>query len=74
MSDLRGLREYLIEDGDLTAVELNEMGQAVLLAIQGDAARFQTDIPELKTNDPLRAGRIEAPEQAPGQGSIARSR
>ncbi|MEP7369623.1 MAG: PGPGW domain-containing protein [Dermatophilaceae bacterium] len=47
------LKEYLIEGDDLTAAQLDRMGQAVLRAIQGDAVRFQTDIPELKPTDPF---------------------
>jgi hypothetical protein len=46
------LEEYLIEGDDLTAAQLDSMGQALLRAIQGDAVRFQTDIPELKPTDP----------------------
>jgi hypothetical protein len=47
-----GFEEYLINRDDLTPEERDRMGQAVLRAIQRDAVRFQTDIPELKPTDP----------------------
>lgn len=46
------LEEYVIDADDLTAVEEDRMGQAVLRAIRRDAIRFQTDIPELRPTDP----------------------
>lgn len=47
-----GLEEYLIDGDDLSPAQLDEMGQAVLRVIQRDAARFQTDIPQLRSTDP----------------------
>lgn len=46
------LEEYLIDGDDLPPDRRDQMWQAVLRAIQRDAVRFQTDIPELKPTDP----------------------
>jgi DNA-directed RNA polymerase subunit H (RpoH/RPB5) len=47
------LEEYLIDADDLPREQRDQMGQAVLRAIQPDANRFQTDIPQLKPSDPI---------------------
>ena len=49
---MSGLEEYLIDADDLTPAQRDRTGQAVLRAIQRDAVRFHTDIPELKATDP----------------------
>lgn len=46
------LEECLIDSEDLASEQRDQMGQALLRAIQQDAVRFQTDIPELKPTDP----------------------
>ena len=44
--------EYLIDGDDLAFDERNAIGQALLRALATNAARFQTDIPELDATAP----------------------
>ena len=49
---MSALEEYLIDGDDLPLEQRDQMGQAVLRAMQPDAVRFQTDIPQLTPTDP----------------------